>query len=182
MSIEALYLGPGSSDKETSGEAVERKNKVSPNWFKWRRIGVLFALAVFLIFKFQNCAPPPAAITQAGHGESFPVSTIDDSHLTAAVAFPQTKVELKVDTEAAEIEGVCDLAQHGAILGWRLFDANGEEVTRGYSACEAGRFLVELAPTQEFVCDQPYKIAARLGMGDEGAVEVHRSCGSDQSI
>ncbi len=119
-------------------------------------------------------------MTEAGSGkaESFPVDTIDDSNLTTGVSFPQAKLELKPETETAEIEGVCDLTQHGAVLGWRIFDSLGEEVGRGYAACESGRFLVQLAPTQEFICNQPYKVAARLGMGDEGDVEVSRSCGT----
>lgn len=129
--------------------------------------------------KFQNCAPAPKAMAGDGRAEAFPVTTIDDANLTTGVVFPQEKLALRPETEAAEIEGICDLAQHGSILGWKIFDANGSEVGRGYAACESGRFLVELAPTQEFICDQPYKIAARLGMGDEGNVEVSRSCHQD---
>ncbi|HVK62314.1 MAG TPA: hypothetical protein VM432_12215 [Bdellovibrionales bacterium] len=150
------------------------------NWYKIRRLGVLLGIGVVLLLKFQNCAPAPGASASAGgSAESFPVSTIDETHLTTAVSFPQEKLKLKTDTEAAEIEGVCDIAQHGSILGWRLYDSSGEEIGRGYSACESGRFMVELAPTQEFVCDQPYTVSARLGLGDEGAVQVSRSCHSD---
>jgi hypothetical protein len=153
------------------------KNDSKPNWYKWRRIAVLMAVAILLVMKFQNCAPAPKVMRAAsGKAESFPVSTIDNTNLTTAVSFPQDKLQLKPETEAAQIEGVCDLAQHGAILGWRLYDSKGEEVSRGYTACEAGRFLVELAPTQEFICDEHYKITARLGMGDEGDVEVSRGC------
>ncbi|MES2855741.1 MAG: hypothetical protein V4692_07755 [Bdellovibrionota bacterium] len=150
------------------------------NWYKWRRLFVFFMIGFVLLMKFQNCAPAPKALAGGPErAEVFPVTTIDDVNLTTGISFPQEKLALKTETEAAEIEGICDITQHGSVLGWRIFDSSGEEVGRGYAACESGRFLVELAPTQEFICDQPYKVAARLGMGDEGAVEVSRSCHRD---
>lgn len=141
-------------------------------------MGSLGALGFLMLFQYQNCAPSMQSIDMAkATGDSSPVSTIDDVNATTAVSFVHEKIEVTSNDAPTVIQGACDMKQDGAILGWRVHDAEDNELQRGYSVCEQGQFEVEMVPASELECEKSYHVTAKLGLGSAGHMELERRCG-----
>lgn len=164
--------------KQQQDSNKPRQIKPKRNWKKLMNMGSLGALGFIMLFQYQNCAPATGVRSMAS--DSSIVNTIDDVNLTTGVQFASPKLELAMNNEPTLIEGACDSKQNGAVLGWKVHDANGEEKQRGYSVCEQGRFEVEMAPSSELECDQPYGVTARLNTGTSAQTEVHRACTGEE--
>lgn len=148
------------------------------NWRKLRSMGSLGALGFLMLFYYQNCAPASQTRSLAGSAdEASIVTTIDNVNATTGVAFTQAKVQLLASAAPTVIQGACDAKQSGAVLGWKVRNAAGDEMERGYSVCDQGKFQVEMAPADELQCDQSYELTARLNAGAQGRVELKRDCG-----
>lgn len=147
-------------------------------------MGSLGALGFIMLFQYQNCAPAQGthSVSSVVSNDDSLVTTIDDVNATTGVAFTQEKVDLPSSADPTVIEGACDLKQSGSVLGWKVHDANGEEMERGYSLCDQGKFQVEMAPADELECDQSYDLTARLNQGSQGHVELKRDCASSSQV
>jgi len=148
---------------------------------RWMNTLLFPVISAVLVFHFQNCTPQGEGEAALGSDpaadSSRPVTVIDPVNLNTAVSFNRKQVELHSDVESVVLAGQCSSEQEGSVLGWSVLDeASGQEQDRGFSRCEGGEFKIELAPTQELVCDQTYKIRARLGLGEAGETELSRRC------
>ncbi len=149
------------------------------NWRKFKGMGSLGALGFLMLFQYQNCAPSMQTIDMSSKvtsEESSPVSTIDDVNATTAVKFMNEKIEVMSNEAPTIVQGACDVKQEGAILGWRVHDAEDNELQRGYSVCEQGQFEVEMLPASELECEKAYHVTAKLGLGSPGHMELERRC------
>lgn len=159
---------------------MNRVPESQPNWRKIKGMGSIGALGFLMLFQYQNCAPSMQAAEMAklssGSDDSL-VTTIDDARSPTAVSFPNEKIQLTSNDQPTVLEGSCDVSQDGAILGWRVRDGEDNELERGYSVCEQGKFEVEMAPATSLECDKSYHVTARLGAGTSGHVELERHCG-----
>lgn len=149
------------------------------NWRKVKGMGSIGALGFLMLFQYQNCAPSMQAAEMAklSSEDNSIVTTIDDTNGATAVSFPHEKVQLATNDQPTVLEGSCDVRQDGAILGWKVRDGEDNELERGYSVCEQGKFEVEMAPSTALECDKSYHVTARLGAGTSGHVELERHCG-----
>ena len=78
-----------------------------------------------------------------------------------------------------DVPGNCSSAQEGAVLGWKLEDASGNELSSGLSPCSNGQFLVNIASAQSLQCGVNYQIIAQLGAGAPAQISVSRDCSSN---
>lgn len=155
-----------------------RRSRVHPWWNT-----VLFpVISAVLVFHFQNCTPQGegevALERDPAADSSHSVTVIDPVNLNTAVSFNSKRVDLHSDVEAVVLTGQCSSEQEGSVLGWNVLDevSGQEERAQGFSKCEGGEFKIELAPTQELVCGQVYRVRARLGLGEAGETALSRRC------
>lgn len=146
------------------------------NWNKARDLAVIFSTSFLLTVQYQNCAQSPAV---ASDEENSTVTVIDDVKADSDISFSTKEVEVDDSASLVVLEGTCPENQDEAILGWAVRMAgDGDDLANGYAQCQAGRFLVELAPPGDFECDTVYEVRARLGFGAEGTADVIRRCGT----
>jgi hypothetical protein len=130
-----------------------------------------------MLFQYQNCAPASGArnLSSSNNDEGV-VTTIDDVNASTGVAFTQSKVQVPSSDQPTLINGACASNQGGAVLGWKVHDADGNMMESGYSVCEKGKFQVQMAPANDLECDQAYQVSAQLAAGQSGHVELSRDC------
>jgi hypothetical protein len=148
------------------------------NWRKLKSMGSLGTLGFIMLFQYQNCAPATGARDLSTSSDNGLVTTIDDVNASTGLAFVQSKVQVASSDQPTLIDGACASNQSGAVLGWKVHDADGNMMESGYSVCDQGKFQVEMAPANQLECDQPYDVSARLGSGQSGHVELSRDCTS----
>ena len=140
---------------------------------------MLGTIGLAMLFQYQNCAPAGGARAIAGSEAPMPVGVIDQIGTSSAVRFTANKVQLNDAVDTVLLDGECDRIQEGSVVGWSVYDADGNDLANGSVNCEKGRFKVELTPTQGLQCGEPYQVSARAGIGLEGNVEVKRRCAAD---
>ena len=150
------------------------------NWRKFKSVGTLGAMGLFMLFQYQNCAPATNArpLRAYSANDDGIVTTIDDVNAATGIAFLQDKVQVASSDQPTVLDGECSAVQEGAVLGWKVRDDQGHMRETGYSQCEQGHFQVEMAPANELECDRSYEVSAQLAAGVSGRVEVQRDCSS----
>jgi hypothetical protein len=151
------------------------------NWMKWRKISWLALGAMVLVLSHQNCAP-----AQGGSGApsnslsgSSPVTIIDSDKAGMELSFNSSSVLANSALTVIDVPGNCSSTQEGAVLGWKLEDASGNELSSGLSPCSNSQFMVNIASAQSLQCGVNYQVIAQLGAGAPAQISVSRDCSSN---
>ena len=132
-------------------------------------------LGLFLLFKFQNCAPAnlSAANSVAAPDPNF-VGIIDNNvHKGTSISFVQSEVAV---ADRLQVDGMCDGSQNGAILAWRVLDENSSVVLNGTAKCELGGFRISSTSVDQISCDHQYQLKAGFGFDKGDELAVFRDC------
>lgn len=148
------------------------------NFCTFRR-GFLYGGALlFIMVKFQNCAPQgvePTTVTQSD-GE---MRVVDD-WVDQKVNFVESLVVLHDQSEQAAVDGLCDRTAHGEKLDWRIqgqaSEVNGGQIESGQSFCERGGFRLAFHEIQSLKCNQDYHLSVNDEEGGQDELILRRKC------
>ena len=152
------------------------------NWMKWRKISALTMLMGVLILSHQNCAPATMMTGTPGLSGSgdisggSPVSIIDNNKAGMELSFSTSSLQASSSSSVISIQGNCSLTQDGAVLGWKLDDASGNQIASGLAPCSEGQFSVNVESAQSLQCGSIYQVVAQLGAGDPAQIAIVRGC------
>ena len=139
------------------------------------RVTSLMVLGMIVLLQYQNCAPAGGSSASSADA-STPVSIIDQNNQGFDVSFVQKHVTIQSSAQTVSLDGACSLEQDGAVFQWQLKSADASVLGTGSASCQAGKFVVAIAPTQSLDCDQPYQVSAQIGTGQAGEVLLTRKC------
>ncbi len=136
---------------------------------RYCKIGIIFIALAGVLFNFQNCGSSPAQQTS---GEMKIINPVE----TGSIQFLQSKTE--IDNSATQLiaYGVCASEQDGAVLSWRMADAQSQQISSGRSLCDRGAFEVIFEQASMIECNSTIRLTAYLGSQEKTELLVEKKC------
>lgn len=131
------------------------------------------ALTFVVLFNFQNCAPAPSGVADAGAGSD---ARLIEDHAKLELQFAQPDVQLRDEAAQADVSGLCSRARNGARLHWKLWQSSGAVLAEGDANCAAGGFHVLMGSVEPMVCGVPYQLVIEGDWGGSAYTNFTRRC------
>lgn len=135
---------------------------------KRAHVHTLFYSTFFLILTlgYQNCAPVQGSEYGGDMGYLDPLENYKVGFLADEIYSSKT----------ADIHGVCDYEQNGAVLKWWAEDLHGEVVHGGLVSCFSGEFTILLEDLEALSCREDYVLHVQLGARTHHQADLLMDC------
>lgn len=141
-------------------------------------------LSIFLILggvlmHYQNCSQNSKSLDAQQNSENLnsdPTMRIINPVETGGIQFLESKTQLASTDQSFIAYGLCSAEQQGALLSWKLFDANENLISKGKSLCDKGAFEVVYQEAGSLPCDSALKLSAYFGSSVSADLSVSKSC------
>lgn len=138
-----------------------------------KSFAIFIALSLVLI-NYQNCSSA-ANSDDALMFASSTEGTIDEVN-TGEIDFIQEKVSVNESDENLTLYGICSSQQNGAMISWKLFDKQGNEMERGQALCDTGAFEVSFEGVDQLACDSKLSLKAFFGAKANSQMSIEKNC------
>lgn len=143
------------------------------------KLVLIFAALSGVLLNYQNCGSQKNALDGSGDVASIredgEMDIIDPMNI-GGIQFVQTKATLTSQDTALTALGTCSDEQDGAILSWKVFDADGTQLLQGKSPCDHGTFQVVLDGVEELECGVELSLKAVLGSKAKTELSIAKNC------
>ena len=133
------------------------------------KIGLIFLALAGVLLNFQNCGSNPS---QKADSEMKIINPVQ----TGSIQFLQTKTQIDNSATQLVAYGVCSVEQDGAILSWRMADAQSKPISSGRSFCDRGAFEVIYEEASLLECNSTIRLTAFLGSQEKTELLVEKKC------